>query len=163
MNKERKVTQPNAVVVFNRDVRASELNALPKDFHGDVIVSRDLILDEHLHVKCTLYVLESIIRIRKGASEYNITIEGDLYCYCGIDCYNIYVQGLLYCEGKIDATNIEVIENLCCNDSIEAYSYSIIVAGDLECLGIEAENVHALGKIDIKGSISIDYSIKSGY
>jgi len=38
MNKERKVIEPNAIVVFDGDVYASKLNELFQHFEGDIII-----------------------------------------------------------------------------------------------------------------------------
>ena len=38
MNKERKLIEPNAIIIFDRDVNSSELENLPADFKGDIII-----------------------------------------------------------------------------------------------------------------------------
>ena len=151
MNKERKVTEENIVVVFDRDVKSSELNVLLKGFHGDVVINKSLEIDQDLQLECNLYVILSIL-----APAYNtkkIHIYGDLYCG-DVGCYEIYVQGLFYSEGRIDSTRIVVGENLYCDAEIYTWGNDILVAGDLECTDIEAGEVHVCGQLKVENGIS---------
>lgn len=162
MKKERKVIEPNAIIVFDRNINVKALNAIPKDFKGDVIVNGDLNLDDDsLIMSGNLYVKGNIIA--DNFKHYRtIDIKGDLYCCGKIDVYDIDVSGTLCCMGVIDSASVKVSENLYCKDKIDALGYSINVAGDFECFAFYAQTVNVLGKIRVKGLSSADV-INVGY
>lgn len=159
MQKERKVTEQRAIIVFDRDVTVSELNRLIKDFYGDVVINGELWVDTHPYIKSNLYVIGNIVCV----PEQELTVEGDLYCYSEMASYNILVEGCFYCEGVISADNIKVTESFWCKNRIEAYGGKITVLGDFECHGIKAKSVETYGKTYIEGHISVRNFIKSGY
>jgi len=163
MNKERKIAKKNAIVVFNKAVKASELNKITQGFEGDVVIRKKLIVDQEIDISCNLYVIGGITR-KSPISEFNINVNGDLYCYGQVHCNNINISGYFYSENHIYSKNIKVGENFLCDAKIDAYGYEIVVAGNLECKdGIVAEEVRILGTSNINGSISVAKSIKTGY
>jgi len=151
MNKERKVIEPNAIVVFDGDANASKLNALLKDFQGDVIINGNLHINEHLNVICNLYVVENII----CGNNNIINIIGNLYCDGDIDCFDIFTSENLFCN-SINSMEIKVGGDFLCKESIEAYGYIVTVAGDLESNTVEAENLYVLGKLHATGRVEAD-------
>jgi len=151
MNKERKVIETNAIVVFDEDVRSSKLNGLLKDFQGHVIINGNLYIDGYLNVRCNLYVAENI----NCSYDSNIHIIGNLYCDGDIDCFDIFTSENLFCN-SINSADIKVGGNLLCENAIEAYGYVVTVAGDLECNTAEMENLYVLGKMHVKGRIEAD-------
>jgi len=162
MNKERKVIEPNAIIVFDRNVKASELNLIAKDFNGDVIITKKLMIDSDLNIEYNLHVISDIM-CRSKMFEHNINIKGDLYCYGKISCHDINVWQNFYCEDIIYSTDIKVGGDMCSNNTIHAYGHKIVVAGNLNCEGIVAEDVAVLGRLNIQGTISASKSIKIGY
>lgn len=162
MNMERKIIEQKAIIVIDKVVKASELNALTQNFDGDVIVTKKLVLDKELYISCNLHVMGGIAR-KTPISESNININGDFYCYGEIHCNHINVKGYFYSENIIYSRNIRVGEHFLCDAKIDAYGYDIIVAGDFECKGVVAEKVRVLGEASIKGSISVAKAIKTGY
>ena len=162
MNTERKIIEPRAIIVIDKIAKASELNELTQGFEGDVIVTKKLVLDKNIDVSCNLHVM-SVIARKTPISESNININGDLYCYGEIHCNDINVSGYFYSKNLIYSRNIKVGENFLCNAKIDAFGCNIIVAGDLECRGVVAEEVRTLGEASIKGPISVSKSIKTGY
>ena len=161
MNTERKIIEPNAVIVFDRVVKASELMKLTQCFWGDVVITKKLIVDKEIDISVNLHVVGSILR-KSPISEYNININGDLFCYSEVHCNDINVSGSFYSERVIYSRNIKVGENLICNDKIDAFNCDIVVAGDLECYGVIAKSVRYFGQTNIKGSISVLEGMRSG-
>lgn len=159
MEKERKVTKQGAIIVFDRDVNASELNKLTKNFDGDIVILGKLFIDEDLHTNCNLYIIGDIT----CCAEKNIHVGGDLECYSEIGAYNIYVDGCFYCEGNISSDNIKVRESFWCKSRIEAYSGEITVIGDFECHGIKVRSLNVVGKTCMEGYICVIKFIKTGY
>ena len=162
MIKERKVTNTNAIIVFDRNVKTSELNSMLEDFSGDAIITKRLIIDQDLDVKCNLHVMGNIM-CKNRMFAHSINVDGDLYCYSPISCYNINVTGYLYCADSIYATSITVGEDMIVIESVHAYGHKIIVAGDFMSKGVVAEKVIVLGNISRKGTISVTKFIKTGY
>lgn len=160
MNK-RKLNEPNTVIVFDRIVKASELNTLIKSFCGDVVITKKLVVDKQIDIACNLYVIGGIVR-KHAISEYDININGDLYCYGEIHCHNINVSGYFYSKDIIYSKDIKVGESLSCDNKVDAYACKVIVAGDLECEAIIAGRVEYFGDIEVKGSISATEGIKNG-
>lgn len=161
MNKERKVTEENIIVVFERNMKASQLNEILKDFRGEAIVNKDIDIDEHLHLRCNLYVMgNTICDLPFGG--YNIRITGDFYCFGKVDCEDIRVNGNLYCANSINASNIKVKENFWCEDSLVIMDTGIAVGGDFECYSIEANEVSVSGTIKVESGIYTT-KINAGY
>ena len=152
MNKERKVIDPNAVVFFDRDVTATELNSYRELLHGDVVIWGDLDVDTDLNIDCNVYV----IGVVKAPYNNTINIQGDLYCEGPIDGWDINVSGDLYCEGIINSTDIKVGENLYCGMDIQAMNSKVAVAGELECFKIDADEICVLNKLMVKEQVSAD-------
>ena len=153
MNKERKPIESNAIVVFNEDITASELIKLIEDFNGDVVVNGTLFLDDHITMKCNLYV-SNIENMAFGGCVINC--ERDLYCFGDINNpLQINVRGILWCKGNIDCRGIHVNEGLYCNSNIIAYHHNVIVAGDFECNSIESAKLSVWGTMNIRNTLSI--------
>ena len=153
MNKERTVTN-NATIFFDRDVNASELKALLKDFKGDAILLEKLVLDTNLELECNIYVIGNV---ETDLLWPDFTIKGDLICYGSIDAYNIDVMGCCYSKLEIDATNITVGEHFLCSDKVYANNNNITVAGDFECYSVEAGSIFVLGKMKAEQGLMSDY------
>jgi len=157
MNKERKVIEPNAIVVFDGDVNASKLNQLFQNFQGDIIITGNLIIDEEkLSIQCdNLFVMEKI-----DLSNYantGICLDGNLYVEKFIDCSHIEVNGCIYCSGSIDSFNINVAEDLYVKGNIDTNGYDINVGGNLICKNeVDAAEITVLGKISVTSRIQAD-------
>ena len=160
MNK-RKIMATNSVIVFDKVVKASQLNNLTSKFSGDVIITKKLVIDKKIDISCNLYVIGGIVR-KYSISELDININGDLHCYGEIHCHNINVNGDFYSQDIIYSRNIKVGENFLCIGKLDAYGCKVIVAGDFECNDIIAGKVECLGKIRIKGSTSVATGIENG-
>ena len=52
MNKKRNVTK--AILSFNQDVKASELEEFLEGFKGDVVIAKKLIIDKEIKISCNL-------------------------------------------------------------------------------------------------------------
>lgn len=152
MNMERKVISNNAIIVLDRDVNASELNALPRDFKGDIVINGDLILDESLLMKGNLHIIADVVCVA-GKCDLNINIEGDLYCYGYIDAYQIDISGFFFGENDINSTNIKVAEDFYCNAKIDTNYCDITVAGELACHSIDVAAITLWGRINVTTSI----------
>ena len=120
------------------------------------------VIDKKIDISCNLYVIGGIAR-KYSISELDININGDLHCYGEIHCHNINVNGDFYSQDIIYSRNIKVGENFLCIGKLDAYGCNVIVAGDLECNDIIAGKVECLGKIKIKGSISVATGIENYY
>jgi len=162
MNTERKIVEPKAIVVFDKIVKVSELNALTQGFDGDVIITKKLIIDKDVDITCNLHVLGNIVR-KIPISEFSLNINGDLYCYGEILCNDINVSGYFYSEKIIYSRNIKVGENLVCDSKIDAFGCDIIVAGNLECQGLIAKKIRVLQEVSVCGSMAVSESIEIGY
>lgn len=147
MNKERQVIDSQAIVVFNHDVTAIQLNKILKNFHGDVVIKGSLLLNDNLNIACNVFVDGDIsgedkvtsINIKgdlyiHATNCHHITVSGDLYCLdlnkeyteVKIKSEDICVGGTLYCEGDIIARNIEVGESLECNIEKIKINYGVL-------------------------------------
>ena len=157
----RKIIESNAVIVFDRNVKASELNKLLEGFWGDVVITKKLIVDKKVDIAVNLYVIGGITR-KSPIIEDSINIDGDLYSYGEVHCNDINVSGTFYSEKIVYSGAIKVGEHLLCNDKIDAYNCDVIVAGDIECYGIMARKVYYLGKTDIQGKVSVLEGMKNG-
>lgn len=160
MNK-RKEIGTNSIIVFDKVVKASKLNSLIKDFCGDVIITKKLIIDKKIDVVCNLHVIGGVVR-KYPISDFDININGDFYCYGEMHCHNIKVSGCFYSQNIIYSRNIKVGEDFLCNNKVDAFGCDIIVAGNFECNDIVAGKVECLGQIKIKGSISVAAGMING-
>ena len=125
------------IIVFDRDVKASELNKLAKNFIGDLVVNGNLLLDEELQLSCNLYV-------------ENISCDNFL------GYKSLRIDGALFCN-MVDASNI-IVQDLYANH-IEAFE--IDVAGDMECLGkVYAQKIECIGRMYLHTIGTVD-SIKT--
>ena len=161
MKKERNVIEHNAVVVFDSDVNASELNELFKGFQGDIIINGDLILDaEELRIKCdNLYVIGGI---KTTGILCAILVEGNMYTEGYIDCLDININGTFFSRDTINAYAINISEDLYCLSDIYTNGYDINVGGELVCEDeIDAAEILVLQNIHVKNRIEAD-SIKVG-
>lgn len=159
MNKKRNVT--NAVIVFNRNVKISELNSVGKDFEGDIVITKKLIIDKEIELFGNLHVIGGIKR-KSPITEYAMIVNGNLYCYDEIHCQDILVDGSFFCESFIYAKNIIVEGDFTCCAKTDCYGCNVIVSGDIKCYGIKADKVLALDRILAYGPISSNYT-RSGY
>lgn len=150
-----------SIIVFDKDVKARALDFLIKNFHGDVVITKKLIIDKKIDIACNLYVLGGVVR-KYPMSEFDINIDGDFYCYGEIHCHNVNVSGYFYSRNIIYSRNIKVGENFLCDDKVNAYGCNVIVAGDLECDSILAGTVECLGTVKVKGSISVAAGMVNG-
>ena len=162
MNKERMLIKPKAIVVFDKIVKASELNALTQGFDGDVIITKKLVIDQDLNVKCNLHVMGKVVG-KYPISEFDIKINGDLYCYGEISCDNIKVSGYFYAEKAIYCKDLKVGENFVCNAKVDAFGCDIIIVENFYCKGVIAKKIRVIGQMSVYGSISASESIKIGY
>lgn len=159
MVKERKITEE--ILVFNRSVKATELNLISKEYHFKTIVANKIIIDEDLNIECNLYVLGEILR-KHSFSEYDININGDLICYGDVHCNNIKVMGIFISEGMIYSKNISVGEDFLCYDKVNSFGHDIAVAGDIEVFAIKAESIITMSDIIVYESISAK-NVRTGY
>ena len=154
MNEERNVSEP--IVVFNKNVRTSELNELFKEFQGDIIVNGNLILNEKkLVIKCdNLYVTGGI---SMSINNTDVCVIGNLYVGDDIDCCNINVNGSICCTGCISSLEIDIAEDLYCENGIDTCGYDMNVGGEVVCNDdIAAAEIVVLKKIYVKSTIEAD-------
>lgn len=164
MNKERKVISRDAIVVFDRYVRASELNALFNDFHGDIVINGGLLLyEDDLCINCdNLYV--ECIELIDGCAYPGIRMKGNLYVNGDCEAYDIEVNGSVYCQGNFESTEIDIAEDFFVKGEVDAYNSHIHMGGEFICLS-SVKNVRSLwvlDKYDIKGSMIEVYDIRVG-
>lgn len=101
--KERTAIDLNGVVIFDRDITDEDLEIIPKDFRGDIVVHGDMSLcGKPYNIPCSLWVLGDINSLD------SINVAGDFYCKGDIDSFNINVAGDFYCKGDIDSCDINV-------------------------------------------------------
>lgn len=103
MKKERKVIEPSATIVFDRNVSASELAKLPSDFKGDIIIDGMLYLDEPAIIKCDTLYARAVV-----ADRAEVYIIGDVITAGDINVYDITVNGSVYCQCNMYATNVSI-------------------------------------------------------
>jgi len=154
MNKERKVIETNAIVVFNGDVNASKLNELFQDFQGDIVINGSLILDkDNLCIQCdNLYVTRAVsTNVR---SEGNICVSGNLYVDEDIECCNMSINGSVFCSADVDSLDINVTEDFCVENKVDTNGQDINVGGDFICEGnVDANDIVVLQSMHVKGYI----------
>ena len=157
---ERQENLTNAIIVFDRDVTAEELNTLFDDFQGDIVITGNLDLGNvDLFLKCNnLYVMGEIT-----VNENTITeIEGNLWIEGRIDCFDLKVNGSVYCGGYVLSTEVAVSEDFFVDETVEADDSDIYVGGDFICNGeVSADEIVVLKKLEVKGNIQV-YKIQVG-
>lgn len=159
MNKERKLISQDEKLVFDRNIKTSELNSLIKEFCREVVITGDLVIDQKFNSNCNMHVKGKVIH--KGIwNEYPFCVKGDLYCESEVSCLNIEVAGSFYCEGDILCRDIRVEKNFQCNRQINAFGHTVIVKGNLKCSGIQAKELLYSGVIDIHGPAHIANGMK---
>lgn len=169
MKKERKVINSNAIIVFDRNITATELNEALENFHGDVVIKGSLLLNDDLNVECNLFV-DGVIAASNKVTSINIkgdllihatnchkiTVSGDLFCIemkkkyskVEIKSEDICVGGTFYCEGNIIAKNIEVGASLECKN-IKRYNHALNI--------FVARNNTIIKMVDRKNAFKIGY------
>lgn len=152
MDKERKTIELNSTILFNRDVKASELDAvIPKGFQGDIIINGELEIEDNFYIQCdNLYVLKATTRDgvnMKGPLSY---IEGNFHSIETIYCNDLKINGSLYCDGKVDSMNILVSQDFVAK-TLEPNSSKVIIGGDFICDNVESmESITVYGKTQTK-------------
>lgn len=128
MKKERKVIEPNATIVFDRSVYASELQNLPPNFEGNIIINGVLEFDREITIKCDNLYAKVVV-----SDEPTVHIEGNLYTEDDICVYNIEVNGSVYCGNNFMATDIIVAEDCITKGRHDKYCSSIEIGGTFIC------------------------------
>lgn len=152
MNKERKVIEPNAIIIFDRDVNSNELVKLPADFQGDIVINGMLVFDEKLiTIKC-----DNLYADRVDSDISKISIIGNLYTKGDIDVYGIEVNGSMYCEGDFNSTDVVITEDFAVKGKVTANNFDIYVGGDFTCEGSieDVDSLKVLGKFKVDGSLN---------
>ena len=158
----RKTLEKDLVIVFDKIIKTSELNDLLKNFCGDVIITKKLVVDKRIDIKCNLYVIGGIVR-KYPISDFDICIDGDFCCYGEIHCHSISVSGNFYSQKLIYSKAIKVGEDFLCEDKVDSYGCNIVVAGNFEAKAVVAKKIECLGKTKISGEVSVAEGITSGY
>ena len=159
MVKGREITE--ATIVFDRNVKASELNLITEGFCGEVVIIKKIIVDENLNIGFDLFVLGGVAK-KSPISDYKLKIDGDFYCYGDIHCNSINVRGCFVCEGIIYSKDIIVGENFVCYDEVDVFGSRIVVVGDFEALAVKADTIIVMNKITVYNSMSAN-CVKTGY
>lgn len=154
MNKERNVIEVNPTVVFDGDVKWSEVEELFRDFKGDIVIHGDLELEKDSRIICdNIYIMGSI----REEGCVDVTVEGTLFVYGEIDCCNLTVNGSVFCNEYMCVFETNVSEDLYSKRAIDACGYDINVGGDFVCDSeIEAADITVLGKFYVAGRIEAD-------
>ena len=167
MNKERKVIEPNAIIVFDRDVNSSELVKLPEDFKGEIVINGSLVCDRKLSIQCgnlyanRVYSDEPSINIignlytSGNVDVHDITVNGSIYSKGDIDVGAIKVNGSIYCKGDLNSEDVTVAEDLEVECEIEGNHWNSYVGGNFICKG-SIENIdclRVLGKYKVDGTL----------
>lgn len=151
MKKERKVIESNATIFFDRDVNASELQNLPPNFEGNIIINGILEFDEEVTIKCDNLYAKVVV-----SDKPTVHIEGNLYTKNDICVYDIKVNGSVYCGNDFMATDIIVAGDCITVCEHKEYCSSINVGGDFFCNGDikYVDYIKVLGKFE--GTIGLD-------
>ena len=136
----------NAILVFDRDVEATELEPLLKDFEGDVIINGTLMIDDAIRITCDNLYVENIDSYVYCDVELigNLIIRG-YGCFC-----NISVNGSIYSGGYINSHRINVAEDVHSRGGINAGGHDICVGGSLiSNASIKARSIKVLNDIEV--------------
>lgn len=123
MNKKRTVIEPNATIVFDRDVKSSELSKLPINFEGDIIINGILTFDNENTIKCDNLYAAVVV-----SDSESVNIIGNLYTERDINVYDIEVDGSIYCGNDFSAVDVSVAGD-CVTDGTFGESCSYIEIG----------------------------------
>lgn len=159
MDVGRNVVEVKAVVVFDRDVKASEVRFFNYYNVDAIVINGDFLVDVDIVAKFDVHVMGNII----CHPDKTVAVYGELTCYKEIAGYNIWIAGDFYCEGSISADYIKVRDTFYCKSKIEAWNSTVTVLGELECKGIKAEKLELYGKAFIDGPVNAINSIVVGY
>lgn len=156
MNKERKVTNSNSVVVFNGDVKSSELVARCKDFSGTVVINGILYIDDNFCFECDILYTDAIIinydKINDCVTPV-IIIIADLHVEKYIDTEQITVMGSIWGTSEIDCHRIVVTQDLYAKE-LNSNGRAIIVGGDFVCDNVDpTKSISVLGMTKVKSPI----------
>ncbi len=138
------------IVCFNRSVQASELNSLPKDFHGDVVINGDILLDNDLSLNSTLHVVDGNIEATDFFCRHSVISSKSIYCdglvsstkliqvfgdfQCGaLRALEVSAGGNFTCMSKMQAGKVWVGSDIFCEDDM--CTTDILVNGKLICKG----------------------------
>lgn len=160
------------VIVFNKTiVRTEDLDYVPPDFDGDIVVNGNLMLGENLSLKARLFVSGDINA--RGTLELSYVEctnlkcsemkADDICCNGHVYCRNIIVSGDFYCNDTIlGGPRIVVLGNLTCK-SIE-FASTLKVTCNVETTngGIRADKVVVKGDVICSGDFDGKYITISG-
>ena len=150
MCKERPVISHGAVMVFHRNVSATEINKISTEFEK-IFVNGSVKLDQALAVSSQLYVSGSIISEGAFGNESCISAENCLWCYGKIKASQLNVSEYLLCK-DIKATSIKVAGDMYIDKGTLYTQTEIDIAGDLCGEG----NIITLnGNVEVYGDISL--------
>ena len=109
----------NPIVVFDKNVKASEIRGLFKDRDGDIIINGQLIVDD-----CS----EEPIICKKiyvnGIDVYancDINVKGDIISRGNICLCNMTIEGSICCLGNLNATKLNVEGNVYVSGNMRVY------------------------------------------
>lgn len=139
MKKERKVIEPNATIVFDRDVRYSELMELiPRGFEGTIIIHGELFADKENYGENNAITCESIYADSiDSLASTDLIIYGNLISYGDIWTDYLYVTKDLICFGNLNTNILDsdgailVIGKIDASHGIDCESGSGIIAGGI--------------------------------
>lgn len=159
MNKERKLIEPNAIIIFDRDVNSKELVKLPADFQGDIVINGKLFFNEEHSIKCDNLYADRVI-----SRNHKINIIGNLYVRDDIDVHIIRVNGSICCNDYFDSLEVDVAEDLYVLGDVCANNTDIYVGGDFICEGsiISVDYMKVLGKLYVDGNLNDVRDIRIG-
>jgi len=154
MEKERKASKSNPIVVVDGNVKWSKIEKLFQDFKGDIVIRGNLILEECSHIICdNIYIMGNIW----DEYEADLIVEGNLYVEGAIDCWNLTVNGAVNCNKCINTYEINVAEDLYSKSKIDAGGCDINVGGDLVCKSeVAAADIRVLGKFYVSSLVEAD-------
>ncbi len=145
--------------------QAEELEIIPKDFEGDVIVLGDL-SGYSIEVNGNLWVTGDL----RG---YSIEVNGDLWTMGKVHAHELIVDGSLYCYDKIDVNYIIAKEDITVYDTYLDKSQFVPgawpsinakrldVGGSVECNGV-LDVSDAFVEGDFCASAVFAYNISTG-
>lgn len=126
-------TRNNTTILVFDKIGNAEAASIPFDFDGDVVANE--VYCDNLKFKGSLWV------------NTNCNIKGTLqveaiYARRRICCYETIKVQDIYCKGPVVA------------------GLNIIASGNIDCLGLDAGSLDALGNVDCKGFMRIDRLIR---